>query len=462
MKKIITSIIIVIGFASVKGQITPTNYSLSQNWVVNHNLNKRINFNPSYTIIKPDTTQRTVVNIPYDTLSNYDVFCIYPTIPTGGGGTPQIHPLAFDATTVTPLIVDLYSQYAEFGRIYAPYYRQINGVTFISPGSMNTQARLLDTAVTDVIAAFEYYFNNYNGGKKIILVGHSQGSVLLGMMLRKFESNPTLYSAFMNKIVLSVLPGFVTGPHTLNSSNTGGWFQNYPICQNPNDINCMMTWQTYKSTATLGTPSASNHIYNDSIVSFGYRYKDFDTINYQILNDPLYFSSIDTISLTKFPNSILGYGGITTHYVAYENYFKAYTQQVSTDYGLKVQKIFVMSDDRINPIPTLTTFYHVYDHYIASGSVIDIIRNKISLTTSIENLTINQNALTVFPNPTSGNIHVNIIGQQLLNIKIYNLTGELVQEHFTTEFSIANLQSGLYFLITQTDKGYFMNKLIKQ
>lgn len=52
--------------------------------------------------------------------------------------------------------------------------------------------------------------------------------------------------------------------------------------------------------------------------------------------------------------------------------------------------------------------------------------------------------------------------QNLVNIKIYNSTGHLLQEHFTTEFSKANLPSGIYFIATQTDKSTFMNQLVKQ
>jgi hypothetical protein len=81
------------------------------------------------------------------------------------------------------------------------------------------------------------------------------------------------------------------------------------------------------------------------------------------------------------------------------------------------------------------------------------------------NVNENSNSLfnfTLSPNPTSGNIHLNIIGQKLKNIKIYNLTGELLQEYSTTDFSIANFPSGIYFVTTQTDKSTFTNKLIKQ
>jgi CubicO group peptidase (beta-lactamase class C family) len=91
-----------------------------------------------------------------------------------------------------------------------------------------------------------------------------------------------------------------------------------------------------------------------------------------------------------------------------------------------------------------------------------LLSNIISTPVGINEISSSQKNITIFPNPTSGNIHVKIIGQKLQSIKVYNLTGELLQEHFTTEFSIANLPSGIYFVTTQTDKSAFTNKLIKQ
>lgn len=80
----------------------------------------------------------------------------------------------------------------------------------------------------------------------------------------------------------------------------------------------------------------------------------------------------------------------------------------------------------------------------------------------LNEITFNKESVTFFPNPTTEKVHVNTSGQQLQSVKIYNLTGELLQEHFTNELSVSNLPSGLYFAITQTDKGFFTDKLIKQ
>jgi hypothetical protein len=57
---------------------------------------------------------------------------------------------------------------------------------------------------------------------------------------------------------------------------------------------------------------------------------------------------------------------------------------------------------------------------------------------------------------------MSVSDQNLIYVKIYNLTGEQAQEYFSTEFSIANLPSGLHYFTTKTDKSTFTNKLIKQ
>lgn len=68
----------------------------------------------------------------------------------------------------------------------------------------------------------------------------------------------------------------------------------------------------------------------------------------------------------------------------------------------------------------------------------------------------------VFPNPSSDQVFIKIFGQKLQNIKIYDLTGKLMQEDFTTKISIANIPNGNYLIKVQTNKSTIVHKLIKQ
>lgn len=102
----------------------------------------------------------------------------------------------------------------------------------------------------------------------------------------------------------------------------------------------------------------------------------------------------------------------------------------------------------------------------------DTVLNKIKIferrvffnsTTGIANYNNTvKNNIIIFPNPTNGNININLSNQKIQSIKIYNLIGELLQEYFTTTFSIKNLPSGLYFITVQTNRKTHVNKLIKQ
>jgi hypothetical protein len=74
---------------------------------------------------------------------------------------------------------------------------------------------------------------------------------------------------------------------------------------------------------------------------------------------------------------------------------------------------------------------------------------------------IQENKLHVYPNPTSGMIHITPNGEHIKRIKIYNKAGVLLQEHITTDFSVEHLASGVYFIIVQTDKATYSNKIIK-
>ena len=458
MKRIATLILSCMIAALSFGQITPTNYSISQNWVLNHNLGKHLPIDPSYTIIQPDTNIRSIVTIPYDTTSSYNLFCVYPTIPDGGGSGVHVNPLAFDSSEVVPVVLEMFSQYGRYGKIYVPYYHQGNVATFTTPND-NDQAVTLDTALTDVIAAFNYFYTNCNYGKKIILIGHSQGSVVLGMMLRYFEmTNPSI----LNDIAFSVLPGFRTGPHTLNSSNTGGWFQNYPICQTPNDLNCIMTWQTFRLSGSMGTTPSINHIYNDTLKNWGLHYQDFDTINYQILNDPLLFITQDTITYTIYPNSIPNYGGISTQYVVHEKYYKAVDIQISDDYGLITTRIdYGPTDKRIDSIPLFPANYHVYDHYISAGAIHSIIQNKISITTGIHENYSNFLSVNIFPNPSqTGVFQFNFSTQNIIvnSWTVYNMLGQPIMTGKSNNFQLN--EKGFYFITFDTNEGKTTKKII--
>jgi hypothetical protein len=266
-------------------QITPTDYSNTQNWAAGKmKIISAINYSPNFTIVAPDTVSKTLVTVTPDTSSNYDIFFVYPTILTNNDSTPAIYPINVVNEAAANIEINWEATaFEQFGRLYAPYYRQGNLATFYPTTSFAAQAAILDTAVTDIIAAFKYYMQHYNNGKRVILVGHSQGSMVLGMMLHNLES--TTDSSLLKSVFLSVLMGMESGPYVTTTGLTGGWWRYMPICQNPTDSVCVMSWGTHR----YGSPllSFTTLIPFDTIlVNQGYMYKNFDSTDLRIGMDP--------------------------------------------------------------------------------------------------------------------------------------------------------------------------------
>jgi hypothetical protein len=68
----------------------------------------------------------------------------------------------------------------------------------------------------------------------------------------------------------------------------------------------------------------------------------------------------------------------------------------------------------------------------------------------------------IFPNPTNDFIYIKMEDQDLVNVKIYNISGELLLIRYSSAFSLKDLPAGIYFICVQTDKISLHKKIIKQ
>ena len=86
--------------------------------------------------------------------------------------------------------------YEEATNVFMPYYRQCGMPTMKKAWK---ETGTVDAAISgmpydDVVTALDYYFENLNGGRPFILAGHSQGSFLGKLLLKKyFKDHPEYY-----------------------------------------------------------------------------------------------------------------------------------------------------------------------------------------------------------------------------------------------------------------------------
>ena len=87
-----------------------------------------------------------------------------------------------------------------------------------------------------------------------------------------------------------------------------------------------------------------------------------------------------------------------------------------------------------------------------------LINNPVGLNES----TIPEKLITVYPNPTNGLVRIEIPNQTIQNIKVYDLQGQLIKETIENHFDLSNVSNGTYFIKAQTKQGFYSYKLIKK
>ena len=97
------------------------------------------------------------------------------------------------------------SAYADSTNVFVPYYRQSGlryaGEVVKKTGDLNTA--LLGLPYEDITAALDYYFAKCNGGRPFIIAGHSQGSAMCKLVLKKyFKEHPDYYKRMIAAYVI--------------------------------------------------------------------------------------------------------------------------------------------------------------------------------------------------------------------------------------------------------------------
>jgi hypothetical protein len=131
-------------------------------------------------------------------------------------------------------------------RVFAPIYRQVTSYGLNHPSSGGTQS---DLPMLDVQAAWNYYLKNDNKGRGVVIIGHSQGTILLQRLMAGSidgtASQALLVSAFLpGNPSLGVPPGGVVG----------GTFAHIPTCSDAAQTGCVYVWASYLAGDTSAPP----------------------------------------------------------------------------------------------------------------------------------------------------------------------------------------------------------------
>ena len=166
-----------------------------------------------------------------------DCFYVYPTV----SSDPSLNS-DMNAGREEKLAVETqFARFASVCRPFVPVYRQMTlaAVAAYSAGADVSDAAKL--AYGDVLASWREYIANRNGGRPFVLIGHSQGSLILEQLLaQEIETKPAIAA----RMKLAILPGFdVLVPQ---GKLVGGTFKKTPLCSRAGETGCVISWTSFR------------------------------------------------------------------------------------------------------------------------------------------------------------------------------------------------------------------------
>ena len=114
-----------------------------------------------------------------------DIFVLYPTAWSRLEDEPVL--CAIDRLEMqerAQAFLDTHaSAFTTLGNVFAPLYRQLDAAFLLALPQEEQLPYIKGAPKTDVLAAFEYYWEHYNNGRPFVLVAHSQGSTMAKELL---------------------------------------------------------------------------------------------------------------------------------------------------------------------------------------------------------------------------------------------------------------------------------------
>ena len=167
-----------------------------------------------------------------------DTFFVYPTVYINPEeGAYDIVPI--DDETMRAGVASNYKSqavlYEDLTNLYEPYYRQSNLAALIGKSPEEFMEFQYQEQRTDVYAALDYYFENYNEGRPFILAGHSQGSMMLKIALRDYFKEHTDY---LDRMVAAYVLGFSITKDDLTENPA------LKFAEGADDVGVIVSWNT--------------------------------------------------------------------------------------------------------------------------------------------------------------------------------------------------------------------------
>ena len=170
-----------------------------------------------------------------------DCFYVYPTVSSQSTENSNLEV----ETTEKQVAIDQASRFSQHCKVYAPMYEQLTLHAIEHPEDITAGDQL--TAYLGVVSAFEEYLSKYNQGRGFVLIGHSQGAILLKSLIKeKIDRDAAVRHQLVSALLFG---GNVLVP---KGGTVGAEFQNIPACESAGQTHCVVAYSSFLSTPPEG------------------------------------------------------------------------------------------------------------------------------------------------------------------------------------------------------------------
>jgi hypothetical protein len=164
-----------------------------------------------------------------------DCFYVYPTA--------SREPTDYADLAPTPeVIATIHAQAGRLAsrcRVFAPLYRQAT-LAHLRAKMAGGDVPNWDMPYRDIVAAWTYYLAHDNHGRGVVLIAHSQGTIVLQRLIAEhIDGQPVqarLVSAFLAGDPALLVPA---------GARVGGTFKAIPLCSAAAETGCVYVWSSY-------------------------------------------------------------------------------------------------------------------------------------------------------------------------------------------------------------------------
>lgn len=233
---------------SAQSAETQVDFADPQNWLCRPDNPRACDVDLSTTVVNADgstalQTWAARADAPVD------CFYVYPTVSLDSTPNSDMNAGPEEYNVVR-------SQFARLGsecRTFAPLYRQVTLTALRANMTGGAQAAAPDREMPyrDVVDAWNYYLENHNEGRGVILIGHSQGAGVLSRLIINEIEGEDIQSRIISAMLLGATAQVPEG------EVVGGTFKHMPACETGDQTGCIVSYVSFRSNV----PPAANSLF---------------------------------------------------------------------------------------------------------------------------------------------------------------------------------------------------------